>query len=186
MGLLQTILEAQNGAVVKQLSSNTGLDANNTVAVLAKLLGGLNQGIQTNTAKPGGLEALMSAIQGGSHQRYLENSQDAFTPSATMDGNKILGYILGNKTASRSLAGQVEKDTGISSSILKKMLPVVATLAMGALGKQSQSKGGALSQLFSGGGQSSGASSLLTSFLDADNDGSIVDDVMGMAAKFLR
>lgn len=186
MGLLQTILEAQGGAVVKQLASNTGLDTNNTVAALAKLLGGLNKGVQTRTAQPSGLEALMGAIQGGSHQRYLENSQEAFTPSALLDGNNILGHILGSKDASRSLAGQVQKETGISSSILKKMLPIVATMAMGALSKQSHSKGGALSQLLGGGHQSSGASSLLSSFLDADNDGSVLDDVMGMAAKFLR
>jgi hypothetical protein len=107
-------------------------------------------------------------------------------PDALFDGNKILGHILGNKDASRALAGQVEAETGISSSILKKMLPIVATMAMGALGKQSQSSNGVLGQLLGGSRSSSDASSLLNTFLDRDRDGSILDDVMGMAAKFLR
>ncbi len=186
MGLLQTIIEAQGGALVKQLAGNTGLDTNSTVTALAKLLGGLNQGIKANTARPEGLEALMGAIQRGNHQRYLEDPREVFNPSALMDGNKILGHILGSKDASRSLASQVERETGVSSSILKKMLPMVATMAMGALSKQSHAQGGALSQLLGGGQPQSGAASLLSSFLDADNDGSVLDDVMGMAAKFLR
>ena len=186
MGLLQTIIEAQGGAVVKQLASNTGLNTNDTVTALAKLLGGLNRGIQNNTTQATGLESLMRAIQGGNHQQYLQDSSSVFTESARQDGNNILGHILGSKDASRALAGQVEQDTGISSGILKKMLPMVATMAMGALSKQTHSSSGALSQLLSGGQQSSAASSMLSSFLDADNDGSVLDDVMGMAAKFLR
>ena len=170
----------------KQLSNNSGLDTNNTVTALAKLLGGLNQGIQHNTAQSGGMESLLRALQGGNHQRYLQDRETAFSNSARQDGNSILGHILGSKDASRSLAGRVEKETGISSSILKKMLPVVASLAMGALSKQSHSQGGALSQLLGGGQSSSAANSLLTSFLDTDNDGSVLDDDMSMAAKYLR
>ena len=185
MGLLQTIIEAQGGAIVKQLANNTGLDTNNTVTALAKLLG-LNRGIQSNTAQSGGLDSLLRAIQSGGHQQYLENTNQVFTDTARQDGNSILGHILGNKNSSRSLASQVEQETGISSSILKKMLPIVASMAMGALSKQTNSSGGVLSQLLGGGKPSSGASSLLSSFLDADNDGSVLDDVMSMAVKMIR
>ncbi len=187
MGLLQTILEAQNGGIIKQLASASGLDNQSAASAVAKLLGGLNKGVQKNTANPGGLEALMATIQGGNHDRYLSRQDAAFSPAAQLDGNSILGHILGNKDASRGLAGQVAKETGISSGILKKMLPIVATLAMGALKKQSSS-GGGLGQLFGGGigrnkQEQSMASGLLSSFLDKDRDGSIVDDLLGMAAK---
>jgi len=188
MSLLQTILKAQGGKVVEQLAKSSGLDTGNTVAAVAQLLNGLNGGIKKNTANSGGLEALINAVQGGNHDRYLSNSKAAFNPSAILDGNKILGHILGSKNASRALASQVESETGISSSILKKMLPVVATMAMGAMKKQSTS-GNGLAQLF---GQSapvranqSMGSKLLSSFLDSDQDGSVVDDLMGMAVKHL-
>jgi len=105
-----------------------------------------------------------------------------------MDGNKILGHILGSKTASRQLASNVEQQTGISSTVLKKMLPVVATMLMGAMKKQSGSNNN-LAQLFGQTAparqQSSMGSKLLSSFLDSDQDGSVVDDLMGMAVKHL-
>jgi len=63
------------------------------------------------------------------------------------------------------------------------MLPVVATMVMGGLSKQSNSGGGALAGLLGGGNQQSGGQSLLTSFLDADGDGSVADDLLGMFLK---
>lgn len=183
MGLLQTILEAQNGGIIKQLAKANGLDNQTAASAVAKLLGGLNKGVQQNIQKPSGLEALMGAIQGGGHDRYLGNTSSALSSSSILDGNNILGHILGSKSASRNLASQVSGETGISSSILKKMLPVVASLAMGAM-KQQSGSGGGLSALFGGGQKKqSMTSGLLSSFLDRDNDGSIVDDVLGMAAK---
>jgi len=131
---------------------------------------------------------LIKAVQGGNHDRYLKDSKAAFNPSAILDGNKILGHILGSKNASRALASQVESETGISSSILKKMLPVVATMAMGAMKNQSASKSG-LAALFGqtapARAQQSMGSKLLSGFLDKDHDGSVVDDLMGMAVKHL-
>ena len=52
---------------------------------------------------------------------------------------------------------------------------------MGALGKRSSSQGGLLDSFAGGGG---GGGGLLTQFLDADRDGSALDDVLGMAKKF--
>lgn len=190
MSLLQTILQAQGGAIVSQLAKSSGLDTGNTVAAVAQLLSGLNKGIKKNTAQSGGLNALIKAVQGGNHDRYLKDNKTAFNANAVSDGNNILSHILGNKQASRNLASQVQDQTGISSSVLKKMLPVVATMLMGAMKKQSG--GGSNNQLASLFGQqapaqpqSSMGSKLLSSFLDSDQDGSVVDDLMGMAVKHL-
>ncbi len=188
MSLLQTILQAQGGAVINQLAKSSGLDTGNTVAAVAQLLSGLNKGVKQNTTNSGGLEALIRAVQGGNHDRYLGDTKTAFSKNAVLDGNKILGHILGNKTASRQLASNVEQQTGISSSVLKKMLPVVATMLMGAMKKQSGQNNN-LAQLFGQAApvrqQSSMGSKLLSSFLDSDQDGSVVDDLMGMAVKHL-
>lgn len=52
------------------------------------------------------------------------------------DGNGILGHIFGSKDVSRNVAGRAAEQTGISSAILRKMLPMVATLVVGALSKK--------------------------------------------------
>ena len=186
MSLLETILSAQGGNLIKNLSAANGIDPQQALAVLGKLVPGLSQGLNNNTNKSGGLEALFGALQKGNHRDYLEDSKKAFSSEGVLDGNGILAHILGSKDASRSLASQVSADTGVGSSIIKKMLPQIATMVMGALGTQSRSSG-ALSGLAGmlGGGQQKQANSLLTSFLDRDHDGSIVDDLMAMAAKQL-
>ena len=54
------------------------------------------------------------------------------------------------------------------------MLPVVASMVMGALGKK----------MLGGGGRSRQESTgFLTKIFDRDRDGSMVDDVLGMAFK---
>ena len=53
-----------------------------------------------------------------------------------MDGNKILGHILGSKDVSRNVAAAAANDTGIDADLIKKALPLVAALAMGAMSKK--------------------------------------------------
>ena len=69
-------------------------------------------------------------------------------------------------------------------------MKIAAPILMGVLGQQKQQQGvsdssgiGSLLGGLMGGGssQNSGASSILTSILDADGDGSIIDDVAAMA-----
>ena len=95
------------------------------------------------------------------------------------EGNAILGHILGSKDVSRSVASNAASVTGIGEDTLKKMLPVLATLAMAALSRQTASAGtGQLSQA-----SMTDSISSLGSFLDMNRDGSVADDVMGLVGK---
>jgi hypothetical protein len=64
------------------------------------------------------------------------------------------------------------------------MLPMLASLAMGAMSKSGFGSAATPDRL--SGGQDAGIASMLTSFLDADKDGSAMDDILGMASRFLR
>lgn len=57
-------------------------------------------------------------------------------PTPTSPGNDILGQIFGSKDVSRGVAEEVAGSTGISSAILKKMLPILAMAVVGHLMKQ--------------------------------------------------
>ncbi len=187
MSLLETIISAQGGALVKQLADSNGVDVNDALNILGKLVPGLTQQIKQNASEPKGLDSLMRALESGQHQRYLERETEAFTPEAIADGNAILGHLLGSKDRSRAMAAEVATQVGASDSIIKRMLPQVAAMVMGAMSSQTRSRNGALGDLLGmmGGGQQSQAMGMLASFLDRDNDGSVVDDVMGMAARML-
>lgn len=93
---------------------------------------------------------------------------------ATDEGNKILGHVLGGKEQSREVAAQVAQSTGVQGDVVKQMLPMIATMAMGAMSKQSTA------------GSTSGGLGGLMSMLDMDKDGSPVDDIMKMVGGFRK
>jgi hypothetical protein len=183
MSLLKAIMEAQGGDVLKQLAGNFNMKPEQAGQAVSQLLPALTGGIKKNMGTPDGLGALMGALQKGNHTRYLEKPEELVRQEAIDDGNGILGHLLGSKDASRAVAAQAAQNTGIDVGILKKMLPMVAAMTMGGMSKQVQNQGalgGALSSL---GGSDAGG--LLSKFLDADNDGSVLDDVMGFAKKLM-
>lgn len=186
MNLIETILNASGGGALSEIASKLDLDGGQVGDILKHLAPALGRGIQRNTADQGGLDALVNALGKGNHERYLENPSSVTQQDAIDDGNGILGHIFGNKEVSRKVATHASNQTGVSSSLIKKMLPMIASLAMGALAKQNRAQPGfanANNAAPQGGGI---AGTLLNSFLDADKDGSIMDDLLGMAGKLLR
>lgn len=187
MNILETILNAQNGDVVRQMANNFQLDEGQARSAVGALIPALTRGIGKNVSSPGGLDGLIGALQKGNHGRYIEEPVAATQPAAVEEGNGILGHIFGSKEVSRNVAAKAAESSGVDSSVLKKMLPMLASVAMGALSKNGF--GGAtgatgVNQLT--GGQGGGIVDMLTGFLDADKDGSAMDDILGMASKFLR
>ncbi|MCH9672120.1 MAG: DUF937 domain-containing protein [Gammaproteobacteria bacterium] len=179
MNLLEMLLDGGNKGTISELGRSVGLDDNATRSVLERLAPALSRGIQKNASTPKGMEDLMAALEKGNHQRYVDDLGTIGRPETTDDGNGILGHIFGSKDVSRNVAGYASKETGVSSSIIKKLLPVVASIAMGALSKQTQA-GRSLTGTSTGGG----LPGILSSFLDADKDGSVADDLINLARKF--
>ena len=182
MDLLNLLLNQGGGGAVRQLAQNFGLSEDQTVSAISNLLPALGQGLARNASSQGGVESLLSALTGGGHQRYLEDPSTLGNAETIQDGNGILGHILGSKDVSRQVAQQAAANTGIGADVLKKMLPVVATLAMGMLSRQTAGAQNMASTESSAGG----LMNMLGQFLDTNRDGSVVDDVLGMASKFLK
>ena len=154
MNILETLLSSQGGQAVKHLGQQFGLQAEDTEALVRQLLPALAGGVERNVREPGGLESLTRALSSGTHQRYLDDPAALEQPATVDDGNAILGHLFGSKEVSRQVAGRVSADTGVDSSIIKKLLPVVAAAAMGALSKQTAGganlSGGGLGGLLAG------------------------------------
>lgn len=189
MAILEALLSGQNAQLITQFARNSGIDAADMQKVIGQLLPAVSQGIKSNASTSEGLGALVTALGKGDHQRYLENAEGIDEAAATTEGNAILGHVLGGRDASRSVAEQAAQTTGVDSSIVKQLLPLVATAVMGALSKEAKDSP------IGGSGQSLGLNSILgadaspvvgmiSSFLDTDNDGDITDDLFNMAKKF--
>lgn len=170
MNILNDILGAGNGRIVQQMASQFGLQESDVRGAVASMLPALSEGLKKNVSRsPQSTDDLLSALGGGSHARYVDEPEALAEQNTKNDGNNILGHILGNKDVSRKVAGQASAKTGIDPDTLKSMLPVLATVVMGALSKRTS-------------GGSSGLDSL-TSLIDLDGDGSIADDMLDFARK---
>ena len=180
MNMLDAILGAQGGGAAQQLGRQFGLNESQVSSALSALVPALAAGFQQNMSSPQALDGLISALGGGQHQQYVDDPHTLGTPDTTADGNGILGHLFGSKDVSRQVASRASAQTGISESVLKSMLPVVAAMAMGAMSKRM-----AASPTPATGARPAGdLLSMLTPMLDADRDGSIVDDVIGLIGRF--
>lgn len=215
MNLLEMLMSSQNGATVEKAGSTLGLNSQQSQSAIAALLPAISSALKQNTSSPQGLAGLLSALQNGNHSQYLDNPSMLERPETVTDGNAILGHLFGTKEVSRAVAGRASEQTGISTDLLKKFLPIVATMAMGSLSKQTHTNNtvksalaGLAVQHLMGGQKSSGIGGMLGGLLggnkraavqqqqthqqgmgilgkmlDADGDGSVMDDILQMAMK---
>ena len=184
MNLLETIMQAQGGGALRGLAENFGLDERAAQSAVRQLLPALSSGLKRNASSPTGLEGLLGALERDNHDQYLEEPERLGRQETVSDGNAILGHLLGSKDVSRRVAGRASDNTGLPVDLLKRMLPIVATMAMGALSKNTAQRG--IQRRAAVQRQGAGdLMSMLTPMLDADGDGSMADDLFGMASKFL-
>ncbi|TCI92737.1 DUF937 domain-containing protein [Tenacibaculum sp. M341] len=189
---MEGILDLLNGPIGKTIISgvagSTGQDSSKTGSVLTMALPVLMKAMQRNASTPEGAEGLMGALNkhdGG----ILDNLGGLFgggvDQSVVNDGSKILGHVLGSKQQGvQQVIGQkAGMDAGAVGDILKTAAPIL----MGMLGKQSRQNGvsnsngiGDLLGGMLGGSSNQQEQSFLEKILDADGDGSVIDDVAGM------
>jgi hypothetical protein len=175
MDLLNMVLAATKGDALGSLARQHNLSTDQTSDILSQLLPALTGKLQSNVEQENGLESLLGALGKGNHQRYVDDPNTLAEPDSLLEGNKILGHLLGSKDASRQVASQVASSTGVGSSIIKKLLPMAATMLMGAMSKGAQSNGmlDMLAGAVSGGSNRSGGGML----------GSVLGSLMGGSSK---
>jgi hypothetical protein len=181
MNIFDSILSAGNGAAVRQLGSQFGLDEAQTSSALSALVPALSAGLRQNMQSTDGLTGVINALSSGRHRQYIEEPSSLDRADTVADGNGILGHILGSKDVSRQVAARASEQTGLGSDVLKRMLPLAATLVMGAMSRQAAS--GGASSLASGAG--GGLLEMLGGALDRNKDGSPLDDITGMLGRSL-
>ena len=182
MKILEMILGANDGLNVQRMAESLGIDQTQARSGIENLVPALTKGLKRETASPQGMQGLLGALTQGNHQRYVDDPESLKRAETVADGNGILGHILGSKDVSRRVAANASDRSGVDAGILKKMLPLVATMVMGSMSNQASRAGLDASAPTAAG--SSGAMGALSAMLDADDDGSITDDLLGLAKKF--
>lgn len=175
MDLLKLLASAGGGDGMTKIASQLGLDASDAGKMMAALAPALQGGLQKQVTSPGGLQGLQKALANGNHDRYIQNPELLDQPETREDGNRILGHLLGSKDVSRSVAADASAKTGIDSGVIKKALPLLAGLAMGAMSKKTKDAGQP---------DTEGGLAAITSMLGGAGSGGGLGGLMGLAKKF--
>ena len=169
-------------------------------ALLPALLGGFKKQTQAQPTGVAGLAALLGQLGGGG----LLDEVLAPRPTNVAPGNAVLEQIFGSKDVSRTVAASAASSTGLDSSTLRRMLPMLAMLVAGYMAKQRSapesggpsagepragkgSGGGGLGGLIGGilasRASSGGGADPLARLLDLNRDGNPLDEILRMAGK---
>lgn len=171
MNILDLLNHAGGQRSLGAIASQLGLDDSKASELVTALAPAFSQGLQKQTTSMDGLSNFKNALASGNHQKYLDNPDLMSATSTRADGNNILGHLFGSKDVSRKVASQASEATGIDTGLIKKALPLLAGLAMGAVSKTSAAG-------------DADESSLSGMFSGLAKDGFGVDDVVGLAKKF--
>ena len=153
-------------------------------AAMPALLGALAR----NASSGSGAEALASALSRDHDGGILDDLTGFLGKGDTSAGDGILGHVLG---ANRdNVAAGVSRSSGLDVSAVQKLLPMLAPVVLGMLGREQRAQSLDASGLASMLGQESraderAAPGLVSSLLDADGDGSVLDDVARIGSGLL-
>ncbi|CAA6812435.1 MAG: Unknown protein [uncultured Sulfurovum sp.] len=178
-GLIDMIIN--NPAIAKTIAKQVGIDVGDAGSIIGKLAPILMGGAKSNLNSEKDSGGLLKHIEQNNYADIFDKPEAHVNDGNFKNmGNDILAELTGSKENSREVARHVEEETGMSSSIIKSVLPMLAPMIIGALTKKSAPNMGGHSST-----QSSSMTDMLSGLIDQDNDGSAIDDIMGMAAKFI-
>ena len=188
-GILDLLQSDLGSTIISGIANSTNTNKEKTSQVLTMGMPVLMKAMQRNAQTDSGSQGLLNAITGKHDGSILDNLGGLLggsgMDSLSQDGGKILGHVLGSKQG--GVQNIISQKVGIDSGSVSQILKIAAPILMGFLGKQGKSSGlsnasdvtGLLGGLLSGGTKNSNEG-LLEQILDADGDGSMVDDVAGM------
>lgn len=188
-GILDVLNSDLGKTIISGVSNQTNQPQSKTQDVLTMALPVLMAAMKRNASSPQGAENLLGAINNKHDGSILNNLGGLFSGGVDgdviNDGSKILGHVLGNKQSNVEMA--LSQKSGVDANTVSQILKMAAPILLGILGNQAKKENvnsaNGLENLLGGmlgGSSANNEQSFLESILDADGDGSVVDDVAGM------
>ena len=188
-GILDLLNSDLGKTIISGVSGQTGQNESKTSSVLTMALPVLMTAMKRNASTPQGADGLLKALNSKHDGSILDNLGGLFgggvDSNVLNDGSKILGHVLGGKQ--QQVENTIGAKSGMDAASVAQILKVAAPILMGVVGSQAKKQNvnnssgidGLLGGLI-GGSSTNNEQSFLESILDADGDGSIIDDVAGM------
>ena len=191
MASLSELLMQQVASAAQQSGQPLPVDADQGAAQngLAAAIPLLMTALSRNASSPEGAESLYNAIEKDHDGSVVDNLPNYLSNPNLDDGAGILKHALGGNQA--SVEQSMAKTTGLDMATIAKILQFAAPLVLGMLAKQKQQKSlssNDLSEMLQSEQQEVAATNpdmmdMIGKYLDANKDGSFMDDLQGLAGK---
>lgn len=189
--MLDAVMDQIRGGNLRQLSQAVGADESTTQNALSAALPMILAGLARNASRPEGAAALETALVKDHDGGLLDQVTDFLGRGDASTGEGILRHVFGDRR--EVVETGVSRTSGLDKGQAAKLLAMAAPLVMAYLGRrrrQEQLDAGSLGTMLEEQNrevrQTAPALGGLASLLDADNDGSIADDVIGGLGKLFR
>jgi hypothetical protein len=184
--LMNMLMSQLGGSAIEQVSQRLGADSNTTQTALNAAIPLLMSALARNAANPDGAQALQQAVTRDHDGSILDNVMDFLGNPESANGAGILRHVLGGQQESIQTA--LGQSTGLNAGQIGQLLQIAAPLVMGAIGKTTQQQhldANGLSQFLGQQQQAVAAQapdlmSIATKFLDANGNGTILDEAAGL------
>jgi hypothetical protein len=185
--MMDEILKQLSGGGMDQIARKTGLPSADVSRAVSGALPAILAGLAGNTTRtPDGAASLASALE-RDHDGGLLDDVAGFlgTKGVSAGGADILGHVFGGRRD--SVESNLGRASGIDGASMAKILALLAPIVMAYLSRQKNARGldpGGLASMLGQERtqlqrQSPSGMGALTQMLDADGDGSILDDLGG-------
>ena len=135
MQLFDIIRSAGGGEIVRNLAAEGGLEPKEAEQALRALLPEFGRAIRRAGESRSGAAAVHAAMRDERYARYLKDPAALREAAEVADGERVLLEVLDDHERS-ALVRRVAAAIGSGEGQLRKLLPLVATLAMAALGQR--------------------------------------------------
>lgn len=193
--IMDMVMEQLQNGGVQQISQMLGVDENNVGSAASAAVPMLVQALANNASTTDGASSLFQALDRDHDGSIFDDIAGFLADPQAGNGNPragngagILGHLLGAHTD--SVATGLSQGTGLNVDTVSRLLQLIAPIVMGALGKTVRQDGLDANGLASVLSQQTQATqspdwlAMVSRFLDADKDGSALDDVAGLVGRF--
>lgn len=196
MSILDLLSDQLSGEPTARIGQQLGVDEASASKAVSAALPVLMTALAGNASRQGGVESLAGALDRDHDGSILDDLAGFLGSPDTANGDGILKHTLGGQRG--AVEQELGRQTGLDLGAVTKLLPILAPIVMGALGRAKRQDSldvGGLTSMLAGERQRAerGSTASLGAFaalLDTNADGSVTDDVakagMGLLGKFLR
>ena len=190
--ITQIITQQLGGSAARTIAQRFGISETTANTAIQMAVPLIVTALARNASQPQEAQNLHQAIATDHDGSIFDNLTSYLGNPQTANGAGILGHVFGSQQP--AIQNNLAQATGMDQNSAGGLLETLAPLVMGSLGQAQQQNGldaSGLSNFLNVQEQEAQATapdamSMLSSMLDQNKDGSSMDDLQRMAAKFFK